>query len=523
MEKENEPKPGYLGPNLEGHQEAVPPMAWEKIETELDKKSRNGLIWWLFGAACFFCLGLLWNFHGSNSESGKHSIQNKTARSYRQGSNQVKITSERTQNLSLNEKNEWKSPLPESGSSAKNEAPIRPFNKENVIESPITGSNRYHLKIDSISIPESEPAKESAGNHFSMAIQKTGRKRKSSSKRVADKFGIIKNQVEVLGGNFNKKTEGKNFQSNLKEAKFKSVENKLVASSNNSRVGQSVNSLKGNQATEIPDQANLEDSEMSGDPDKIIKGSKYSDLKLEGRTSILSLDSIFKLVSKPVLVKMKTEQPQSPVQQYMVVQPNHFWMFSLNAGLLQQRVKLPNEYVKDVNMRPTPVLKASVSWMWSPWKSVFIGPYCSLSGTFQKLTATILPTREDPFSYSYGPDSLTFVAKTDNQPSHEIQIRNDFSIDCGARFQWQPTWFPVGFQGAYRLIAYKFSIQNSGTVPVNTLELSGYELGIWLPFKEKFQFSLDGAYLGKNKNIIAIPFENEGQEWAIFLGFQRKF
>ena len=54
----NEPKPGYLDKNLEGHEEVYSPNAWSEIELKLKDKNRKKPFFWWFTSLGLFIVAL---------------------------------------------------------------------------------------------------------------------------------------------------------------------------------------------------------------------------------------------------------------------------------------------------------------------------------------------------------------------------------------------------------------------------------------------------------------------------------
>ncbi len=83
-ENENiEPKPGYLGKNLEGHEEAYSPNAWSEIEAKLKSKNRKRAFFWWFSSLGILMIGLtsvlLWMNADQKSKNEPQISKEKTA------------------------------------------------------------------------------------------------------------------------------------------------------------------------------------------------------------------------------------------------------------------------------------------------------------------------------------------------------------------------------------------------------------------------------------------------------------
>ena len=74
---QNEPKPGYLGKILEGHEEEYSPNAWSNIEKKLNEKAKKRAFFWWFTSLGILIVGLssvlLW-FNNKNDQQKESQI-----------------------------------------------------------------------------------------------------------------------------------------------------------------------------------------------------------------------------------------------------------------------------------------------------------------------------------------------------------------------------------------------------------------------------------------------------------------
>jgi hypothetical protein len=551
MKDNNEPQPGYLGQNLNGHKEPVPEMAWEGIEARLNRKKRRGLFFWIFGALGLLLAGFgWWELSRNTSELAVSSTQ---------------IVNNQHQEVIPKENSQLEKP----GNKEKDQSSESRTDSGTKEEKATTSSSDGHTEKEEV-LKESPNQKQPASGQkatkefvFSKADQKgrqavsvftsedalpgtshteigpttaSGKEPKKKKTNRESSQPISTSALAMKQNQPNPIMEPKKeIQKDLLMDKpnSHSPEPEKLSEPVSSRTSSSIESTTEiSPKTQSPqEKPNVVLNENQEDPNQSQSNSKESQIS----PSVVNAakDSIPKQVAKTVarpdsLAVSKTDstQPQKRKKQAN-------WMLSFHAGLMMQNASLQQDYFRNeglpmVAISPADVSKApsfrlAMSRLWQLSRSLWLGIEVSANGIFQRASAILNPSEETPIRYEYGADSLSVVAVTGYQNLRQTYNRNTLVAGLYPRIQWKPERSPIGIQARFRVASFTHVL--TGLKPTEAFEYSpqNWEIGLWAPISDRHQISIDCNRVSWNQSSLPVPVKNSGQNWILSVGYGWKW
>lgn len=543
MENENEPKPGYLGPNMEGHKMPVPPTAWDEIGKELDKEKRRRIIWWFSGCAFLFILGTFGYMEFKDAYTGQPLKESQSIGALPQ-----------KQSGGISKMNEIESapnrrgaPDTPTGQDVENSQPERTNRTENQAENQSGKKDKPNGGLQTEVGPD---LNRSIENEFKNPVavevrkdEKDRRIKKSTSLQARSSINPVTTRQPAPTIETETKPDKKYNQSEENRTVEKSTPEKTIAPT----TGMVTSELKGPSPIGKPAENRTAETKTGLNPKAAIENdnpetSKKPDAGTENESPIrLNPNKVDQIELVPKIARLKVDSMADPKTMQMVKlnsdsltkldtlkciiwKREHFWMLSANAGFLQQNVKLNSPDISRVEVKPSPTSRLSFGRLWQLSRSIWIGVGVSLTGIYQEVSATIFPTTNNPVSFRYGQDSLSFFAESDVQVNRLAYSRTMLAIEYHPRLQWKPIWSPIGIQGSYRIQTFKWYHSSEMHIDGNKYEIGGaFELGAWLPLRKNRQISLDVTRWMDNNTSLPVPVYNVGHDWIISLGYSWKW
>ena len=571
MEQENEPKPGYLSQNLDGHKEPVPEKAWEGIEVGLDRKKRRGIFYWLFGTLGVLLLGTsLWFFQGGNQEVAMN--PNPKGTEQKQAVNpQLELKTEKSEpvdskpSITPSQEDQTGSDRALTQSKAKPEIENGPKSEVNPRTRKAESGSSKSTESKALTLKEAHPKSRKpasdvvgenlqtvSGDHPETDIQRPITESKSKRSKTAEKRKSSVPAAALIPQN--QKPEKPDF--NLKNGSQES-DNQIDLKSGaekpktEDQAGNLLNPPQTQTSETIPPIGNnIESTDVKKDESEKPTATSLNPMQApidssEGKKTQLVESAASKSASDSIPktntnLLVKTDSVSTPKPDTNLSKPwkrDPFWLISVNAGFMQQSGDLQQDYFNNagqpmVSVSPSdistaPSIRLAISHLWQVTRSFWIGIECSANGIFQQANAILNPSEESPIKYTYGTDSLTIVAETGYQNQHQSYKRQSFILGLFPRAQWKPQWSPVGLQGRFRLASVTFvQTQNEDLAPYpgsNWEYGNNAEIGLWIPVRKRGQISLDFNRLNWTGQSLPVPVQNQGKNWIISAGFGWKW
>lgn len=550
MKDNNEPKPGYLGQNLDGHKEPIPEMAWEGIEARLNRKKRRGLFFWIFGVLGLLLTGFGWwelsrnplEMEVSSSQMVTNQHQEVTPKENSQPEKPVEIEKQQS---------------PESGteygpkddiatnSSSNSHTEKEEVSKESMNQSQSTSGQKrtkdfVFSKADQKSrqavsviangdaLSETMHPEETATEASGTQIQK--KKTRKKSRQPISTSALALEPVQPDPGTVLKKE----IQTGLPAIKAKTNRPEPVQSSepisSDTPIAKSTSETSSqNESLTVNPKVEPKDNQENQSDSKANHANRDITPSVENAVP----DSIPKKVAKTAATpdsqavsKTDSTQPQKEKKQAN-------WMLSFHAGLMQQSASLqqdyftneglPMVYISPADVSKAPSFRLAMSRLWQLSRSFWLGIEVSANGIFQRASAILNPSEETPIRYEYGADSLSVVAITGYRNQAQTYSRNTFIAGVYPRIQWKPEHSPIGIQARFRLASFTQVL--TGPKPTEAFEYSpqNWEIGLWAPISERHQISIDCNRISWTQNSLPVPVKNPGQNWILSVGYGWKW
>ena len=551
MKDNNEPKPGYLGHNLDGHKEPVPEMAWAGIEARLNQNKRRGLFYWIFGALGLILIGFGWSELNRNpSEMAVPSTQIVT------NQNREVTPKENSQPEKPVEKEKQQSP--ESGTES--------GTKEDIATN---SSSNSHIKKEEVSKESMNQSQSASGQKatkefvFSKADQK-GRQAVSVFTSEGALPGTLHPEITPSVASGKEPEKKKTRKKSRPSISYSAL---ALAKKQPNPIIESNNQVQKDFQPERPISNSPEPEELAGQVSSRTSSTAESTTEISSKTEVLQQkpnvvltenqenqnptqsnrlhhqvtpsvvntvpDSIPKQVAKTAAnpdsqAVSQTDSTQPPKQKK---QAN--WMLSFHAGLMQQSASLqqdyftneglPMVYISPADISKAPSFRLAMSRLWQLSRSLWLGIEVSANGIFQRASAILNPSEETPIRYEYGPDSLSLVAVTGYQNLRQTYNRNTLVAGLYPRIQWKPEHSPIGIQARFRVASFTHVL--TGPKPTEAFEYSpkNWEIGLWAPISDRQQISIDCNRVSWNQSSLPVPVKNSGQNWILSVGYGWKW
>lgn len=539
MKDKNEPKPGYLGQNLEGHKEPIPEMAWEGIEARLNRKKRRGLFFWIVGVMGLILTGIgLWEFCRSNKEMEISSAQvvNRQQQeiipkedSHPEkpiGGIQPKAQIHVSDSVSLGDKVSGKSgngpsekDLVSKESPDRSETATGKKDTKDLVFSKADQKGRQAVSVSTNrdALPETFHQQFIESGISGTLPEKKKTRKKSNEPASTSALALEQKQpISIIESK-------KEIQKDLQPGKSisNSPEPEEFAGQVSSRISTEVFQqkpnvvLNENQEDQTQSQSNSNESQISP---SVVNASK---------------DSVLEQVAKTVVLPDSQAISQTDSAQPQKQKKESYWMLSFHAGLMVQNASLQQDYFTNeglpmVAVSPSDVSKApsfrlAMSRLWQLSRSLWLGIEVSANGIFQKASAILNPSEETPIRYEYGPDSLSVVAVTGYQNLRQTFNRNTLVTGLYPRIQWKPMHSPIGIQARFRVASFTHVL--TGEKPTEAFEYSpqNWEIGLWAPISQRHQISIDCNRMSWTQNSLPVPVKNPGKNWILSVGYGWKW
>ena len=550
MKEENEPKPGYLGQNLDGHKEPVPEMAWAGIEARLDRKKRRGLFYWIFGVLGILFAGLgCWELCMNPSEMAVQPKQKENEQLL------VVAPKESSQYEKPVEKDKQLSPVSGTESRTKEEKASTSSSdehteKEEVLKESMNrsqsvsgqketkdfvfskadqkGRQAVSVSKNGDALPETfQPEVIASGASGAVTEKKKTRKKSRQPLSVSALALEQKQPNSIIESN---KEIRKDFQT--EKSKLNSLEPEKLAgqvspgtttnestpdiSSKPKTVVENPNGLGNeNQKDQNSSQSNLADSQVSP---SVVNAAKDT-----------FPEQVAKTATPPDTQAVSQTDSTQPQKQ----KKHACWMLSFHAGLMLQSASLQQDYftneglpmvaISPADVSKAPCFRLAMSRLWQLSRSLWLGIEVSANGIIQRASAILNPSEKTPIRYEYGPDSLSVVAVTGFQNLHQTYNRNTLIAGLYPRIQWKPERSPIGIQARLRVASFTYVL--TGLKPTEAFEYSpqNWEIGLWAPISKRHQISIDCNRMSWTQNSLPVPVKNPGQNWILSVGYGWKW
>ena len=540
-EEKNGFKPGYLGKNLDGHEEAFDPKAWSEIEAKLkERKRKRAFFWWFCGLGIGLSI-LVFTifvqlFHG-------------------EGNTQVSILEDRykpvqKENNSTSKKNRVAKLLP---SNEKKQSDLHPSGLNEKKEDSKSGSSQNEkIKAARPDLARTKSIAEKSNDfkNSQKVFPKPGKKEIGQMAIELKSGEEIFNQTSRSEKSKRRKPARKADQSKLlTDSDLKSKENLLPTnpeqkmSMNQEEKGLRNNDKPSQNFSESAEKMNMEkvvqntlkDAVSVGKtevvpavplvPTQIESNNQQSEIS-SGQDSILKKVGLLKVGSdslKSVLLSDSIHKQKAKV--------GRFWMVSIHGGSMSQDASLAQNnnpeyqfYRFDLNQKPLVPIYVSlrVSHLWQIHSAFTLGVRLSYTLIQQQLHSNLDPAKYAPSVYKFSDDGTTIIASAENQNDQTVFSRTTQMLEPGLIAQWKPSWSPVGVHLAFQGLGLNLG---SGNNIFEGKTFSNFQLhsGLFIPFRNRFQIQADVFFLKAEDHYLPVPVRSSGSGFVGSVGFGWKF
>ncbi len=547
---EQDPKPGYLKPDLNRLESDFSEGLWGKIDGQIPKrKKKRFFIWWWLSGVFFFAsvAGSLY-FYSSQKDSITDSNLVTLKKSTNQKDQGLKLKKDDSENSPTElpvVKNEKSNPVPqENGQTPSESISKNDVSKENAQTTPSTKkSNKKGIikegQNQRVNLQNVVASKEEEGSNKQLKTldnsivkkQKRKKERVASIAKVKDLEPVSNrptaNKIRIVNApatNPDLKKEAsqlvydnsKNDNSRLKpEPDRKSVSNQNEEKGVDNVVENTIPAFK-----PIPEEQ---------------KSNVKNESTLQNQPSAKSTDSLpnplIALKPKVDSIPLKKANEDSTIHKKM---KKGEWMAGFGFGSLYQKVQLTDFVSKQYSsenqesnvrfdknsFKPTLAFTLHINRLWTLGKSFNVGLRGRSGLVFQQVETELLAGRFSSSKFSFGADSLNITAISNALEGTRNFQRTTWFCDAGILLNFRRPSSPFGIGISWPLI--RFQTTFSGPDGSNGSEVQYFlrppDVRIYYFLKPRLEIYTESQIMNWENFAIPLPIENTGRSIGLQIG-----
>ena len=564
IEENNELNPGYLGKNIEGHEEEYSSQAWSNIESKLKERRKRRFAFWWFGGIGMFALvlGLVFFLQKPNDE-----------------------------NIASNS-NIFSNPeTPQNNTDTRTSTPEKPEeNSKTTINEPFTEKESHQTSKESKALKQKNSPGEKEGNEESASEITQTETKKTAGKSVdpTDKNLSEVQLAQTVNAENEDKVTNENEIKNKNQIKDKNLKTRnLQALLFKNKVKYNGKKETLNISKEVSKPSLSNETSNQGTSDKNEK-SLVTSRKQEAKSRLNQTPALEKEIQnpsevKPALAKAADEKPafkeddparvlddkikptenQSAInaagsgpdsimkKQVAIptvldsnrvnVNPDstedkqetkkRFWLFSVHGGSMTQNASVGQNNDPEFknyrfqindngNYAPT-VLALRINHFWQIHKSISVGLRLSYSYNYQRMQSKLESALYAPVTYKQTSDPYSFEAVTVNQDSRTLFARTSHMLEPGLVAKWRPEWSPIGLQFAAQWLGFNL-VSGKNLISGDIYQNLQLHSGLFLPINERVQILAETYFIKSDDYYLPLPVRTKGSGWVgtIGIGFR---
>jgi len=553
----NEPKPGYLGNNLEGHEEVFSDKAWSEIETKLAKsKKRRALLWWLSGLGSVV-LGIatlvLWVNSNKSIEKNEPLVNLESTIKKNDTAPQQELGKGSKAKAKVNDNQPPTAEFPtiidkelekQKGlSQTQNEAKPLQSTKPK-LDDPTSNDQRLLAKKQRTE-PKSAAKKKAGKDRPLLRAQdsktrnavefgKAIRKKRSTQSREAELKANKLLTIALLSSSDKKLTSEKHIvnQSGLSLPAIgskpeKSRENSLSedAFKTTADQNQTLKEVEKNESVisnkpEKKAEESVDKTETSVLNNETVPASNATE-SIQTKDGLKKSQAVSSLVSDSTLRVASSDSTKKDK-----LNKSRFWQISVHFGSMSQNVSLEQNtdptyqfYRFQTNQKLSkPIYSAlRISYFWQIHQAFSLGVRLSYSVLSQKMRSNLDPARYAPSLYKLSDDGSSIIAYAEYQNDQTLFTRTSHMLDPGLVAMWKPSWSPIGIQMAFQGLGLNLK-SGHNLIEGKTYRNFQIQSGLFLPIGERFQIQAEAFYVKSNDYYLPLPVPTKGNGWIASIG-----